>query len=124
MRLILYQIHNPQVNLVRVVASELFNVGVDIRKSSHGFGLWVRATLCAENNKQHWVPEGIKRYFEILFGFAEFLCSTTNHYSPKRGQAISCRYSWIDYTWSCEGWPSLSAKIQHVKLFEDSEVLA
>jgi len=78
-----YQIKQPQGKLVRVVAGEVFDVAVDIRKSSETFGQWVGVDLSAENKRQFWVPEGFAHGFLVLSETAEFLYKTTDYYYPE-----------------------------------------
>ena len=119
-----YQIQNPQGKLVRVVSGEVFDVAVDLRKSSPSFGQWVGAILSAENKKQLWVPEGFAHGFLTLSESAEFLYKTTNYYSPQYERAILWNDSQINIVWPFEGSPSLSAKDQHASLLVDAEVFA
>ena len=78
-----YQIKQPQGKLIRVVAGEVFDVAVDLRKSSPTFGKWVGVILSAQNNKQLWVPEGFAHGFVTLSESAEFLYKTTDYYAPE-----------------------------------------
>ncbi|MCQ9186793.1 dTDP-4-dehydrorhamnose 3,5-epimerase, partial [Streptomyces sp. IBSBF 2953] len=84
-----YQIQQPQGKLVRVVAGEVFDVVVDIRKSSPSFGQWVGEVLSAENKRQLWVPEGFAHGFVVLSEFAEFLYKTTDYYAPAHERCIA-----------------------------------
>lgn len=77
-----YQIQQPQGKLVRVVQGEVFDVAVDIRKSSPTFGQWVGEILSADNKRQLWVPEGFAHGFVVISDTAEFLYKTTDYYAP------------------------------------------
>jgi len=78
-----YQIQQPQGKLVRVVQGEVFDVAVDIRKSSPTFGQWVGEILSAENKRQMWVPEGFAHGFVVLSDTAECLYKATDYYAPE-----------------------------------------
>jgi dTDP-4-dehydrorhamnose 3,5-epimerase len=105
-----YQIRQPQGKLVRVVAGEVLDVAVDMRKSSPSFGRWTSAILSAENRRQMWVPEGFAHGFVVLSEFAEFLYKTTDFYAPEH----ECCIRWDDPTlnidWQLTAPPALSAK--------------
>ena len=83
-----YQIQQPQGKLVRVVRGAVFDVAVDIRKSSPTFGHWVGVELSEENHKQLWVPEGFAHGFLVLSESADFLYKTTDYYAPAHERAI------------------------------------
>jgi dTDP-4-dehydrorhamnose 3,5-epimerase len=105
-----YQIENPQGKLVRVAQGEVFDVAVDMRKSSPTFGQWVGEYLSGDNKRQMWVPAGFAHGFLVLSAFAEFLYKTTDFYAP----AHECCVKWDDPTigveWPLQGDPILSAK--------------
>lgn len=105
-----YQIQQPQGKLVRVVAGEVFDVAVDIRKSSSSFGQWVGEMLSAENKKQLWIPEGFAHGFVVLSDFAEFLYKTTDYYAPAYERCIAWNDSSLAINWRIEGSPTLSTK--------------
>lgn len=98
-----YQIRHPQGKLVRVVAGEIFDAAVDIRRSSPTFGQWVGAHLSAENKNQLWVPPGFAHGFYVLSEWAEVLYKATDFYAPEWERTIM----WNDPTISVE-WPILS----------------
>jgi dTDP-4-dehydrorhamnose 3,5-epimerase len=83
-----YQIQQPQGKLVRVVAGEVFDVAVDIRRASATFGKWVGERLSADNKKQMWVPPGLAHGFLVLSDVADFLYKTTDYYAPEHERCI------------------------------------
>lgn len=105
-----YQINQPQGKLVRVVQGEVFDVAVDIRKSSSTFGQWVGELLSAKNNKQLWIPEGFAHGFVVLSDSAEFLYKTTEYYAPTYERCIAWNDSQIGINWPLVGEPLLSNK--------------
>lgn len=107
-----YQIQQPQGKLVRVVQGEVFDVVVDIRKSSPSFGQWVGEILSAENKRQMWVPEGFAHAFVALSDTAEFLYKTTDYYAPEHERCIAWNDPAIAIQWPLDGAPALSAKDQ------------
>lgn len=107
-----YQIRQPQGKLVRVTAGEVFDVAVDIRKSSPTFGRWVGANLSSENKLQMWIPPGFAHGFLVLSEFAEFLYKTTDFYAPEHERCIRWDDAAIGIEWPLEGEPVLSSKDQ------------
>ena len=83
-----YQIKQPQGKLVRVISGEVFDVAVDIRKSSPFFGKWTGETLSAENKKMLWVPPGFAHGFYVLSNEAEFTYKCTDYYAPEHERCI------------------------------------
>ena len=84
-----YQMQNTQGKLVRVVAGEVFDVAVDMRKSSPTFGQWVGEVLSAENKRQLWVPEGFAHGFYVMSDSAEFVYKCTDYYAPEYDRSPS-----------------------------------
>ena len=105
-----YQIRQPQGKLVRVTAGEVFDVAVDMRRSSPTFGRWVGATLSAENKRQMWIPEGFAHGFIVTSESAEFLYKTTDYWAPEYERAVRWDDPAIGITWPLKGAPLLSAK--------------
>lgn len=107
-----YQVQQPQGKLVRVVEGAVFDVAVDIRRSSPTFGKWVGALLSAENKHQLWVPEGFAHGFVVLSETAEFLYKTTNYYAPAHERCIVWNDPDLDIDWKIAIEPLLSTKDQ------------
>lgn len=105
-----YQLKQPQGKLVRVVQGEVYDVAVDIRRSSPTFGKWVGIHLNAENKKQLWIPAGFAHGFVVLSETAEFLYKTTDYYSPESERCIIWNDSAIGIEWPLTHPPKLSAK--------------
>lgn len=99
-----------QGKLVRVIAGEVFDVAVDIRKGSPTFGKWVGEVLSAENKRQLWIPAGLAHGFLVLSESAEFLYKTTDYYSPERERCILWNDPDLNITWPLDGEPVLSGK--------------
>ncbi len=112
-----YQIQQPQGKLVRVVSGEVFDVAVDMRRSSPTFGKWVGAVLSAENKKQLWVPEGFAHGFVVLSDSADFLYKTTDYYAPRHERCVIWNDADLGIEWPMEGEPVLSAKDQQGAAF-------
>lgn len=109
-----------QGKLVRVVQGEVFDVAVDIRKSSPTFGKWVGVHLSAENKRQLWIPEGFAHGFLTLSETAEFLYKTTNYYSPKDEGAIVWNDPDLAITWPEAGEILVSGKDQIAPAFKNA----
>jgi dTDP-4-dehydrorhamnose 3,5-epimerase len=116
-----YQIQQPQGKLVRVVSGAVFDVAVDLRKSSPTFGQWVGVELNADNHKQLWVPEGFGHGFVVLSESAEFLYKTTDYYAPEFERSIQWNDPAIDIVWPIDEKPQLSGKDQQGILLENAE---
>ncbi|MGJ0515805.1 MAG: dTDP-4-dehydrorhamnose 3,5-epimerase [Methylomicrobium sp.] len=117
-----YQIQQPQGKLVRVVAGEVFDVAVDIRKSSPHFGQWVGEILSSENKKQLWVPEGFAHGFVVLSETAEFLYKTTDYYAPAYERCIAWNDTNIGIQWPSAEAPTLSGKDRQGRSLIDAEL--
>jgi len=105
-----YQLKQPQGKLVRVVAGEVFDVAVDLRRSSPTFGQWEGTILSDKNNYQFWVPPGFAHGFVVLSDTADFLYKTTDYYAPEHERCINWDDPEIGINWPFSGKPSLSDK--------------
>ena len=119
-----YQIRQPQGKLVRVVQGAVFDVVVDIRRSSPTFGQHVTEELSAENKRMLWIPEGFAHGFVVISDTAEFLYKTTDYWAPEFERSIAWNDPAIAINWPIQGEPALSAKDQHGKLLEEAELFA
>ncbi|MHB8727686.1 MAG: dTDP-4-dehydrorhamnose 3,5-epimerase [Sulfuricaulis sp.] len=105
-----YQIRQPQGKLVRVIQGEVFDVAVDIRRSSSNFGRWVGTNLSAETKSVVWIPPGFAHGFLVLSDVAEFLYKTTDYWAPEHERCISWNDPDIAINWPLQDEPMLSAK--------------
>ncbi len=119
-----YQIIQPQGKLVRVVLGEVFDVAVDIRRSSPTFGQWVGQKLSAENKKQMWIPEGFAHGFVTLSDHAEFLYKTTDYYAPEHERCIRWDDPELDIKWPLVGKPQVSDKDYAASSFAEADVFS
>jgi dTDP-4-dehydrorhamnose 3,5-epimerase len=111
-----------QGKLVRCVAGEVFDVAVDLRKSSPTFGQWVGEWLSAENKRQLWIPEGFAHGFLVISESADFLYKTTDYYSPEHEQAILWSDSSLNIAWPLEGLtPQVSDKDLQAQVFSSAQ---
>lgn len=117
-----YQIQKPQGKLLRVVAGSVFDVAVDLRKSSPTFGQWVGYLLSDENKRQIWVPEGFAHGFLVVSEFAEVLYKTTDYYAPQYERCVLWNDPDIDIDWPLMAEPMLSAKDQAGQTLKNAEV--
>lgn len=117
-----YQIQQPQGKLVRVVAGKVFDVAVDIRRSSPNFGKWVGVELSAENKRQLWVPEGFAHGFVVLSESAEFLYKTTDYYAPQFERSLRWDDPALAIEWPIDGEPVLSKKDADAPAFAVAEL--
>lgn len=117
-----YQIQQPQGKLVRVTAGEVYDVAVDIRKSSTTFGKWVGVRLTAENKRMMWVPPGFAHGFLVLSDYAEFLYKTTDYYAPEFERCIAWNDPDLAIDWPLDAEPQLSAKDKAGIALKDAEV--
>ena len=119
-----YQIKQAQGKLVRVVSGEVFDVAVDLRKSSPRFGQWTGVYLSAENNRQMWIPPGFAHGFVVTSDKAEFLYKTTDYWAPEFERSLMWNDPAIGIEWPITEAPVLSGKDQVAKRLADAEVFA
>lgn len=105
-----YQVKQPQGKLVRVVAGEVFDVAVDLRRASPTFGRWVGERLSAENRRMLWVPAGFAHGFLVLSERAEFLYKATDYYAPEHERSVRWNDPDIGIVWPIEGEPILKPR--------------
>ncbi|MDX1365983.1 dTDP-4-dehydrorhamnose 3,5-epimerase [Pseudomonas sp.] len=117
-----YQLQQAQGKLVRVTAGEVYDVAVDIRRSSPTFGQWTGVHLSAENKRQLWVPEGFAHGFLVLSEYAEFLYKTTDYYAPAHERCIRWDDPNLAIDWPLDSAPQLSGKDQAGLSLADAEV--
>jgi dTDP-4-dehydrorhamnose 3,5-epimerase len=117
-----YQIQQAQGKLVRVVQGEVFDVAVDIRRTSPTCGQWVGAHLSGENKHQLWIPEGFAHGFLVLSESAEFLYKTTNYYAPAHERSIVWNDPDIGIQWPTDAVPLLSGKDQAGALLKNADL--
>jgi dTDP-4-dehydrorhamnose 3,5-epimerase len=119
-----YQIKQPQGKLVRVIAGEVFDVAVDIRKSSPTFGKWVSEKLSAENKRILWIPEGFAHGFLVLSDVAEFIYKTTNYWAPEYERTIIWNDPTLEINWKNVQEPVLSGKDAKGILLANADLFA
>jgi dTDP-4-dehydrorhamnose 3,5-epimerase len=119
-----YQIRQPQGKLVRVVAGEVLDVAVDLRRSSGQFGRWTAVRLSAANHRQLWIPAGFAHGFVVLSDSADFLYKTTDYYAPEHERAVRWDDPAIGIDWELGGAPTLSDKDRSAPLLADAEVFS
>lgn len=105
-----YQIQQPQGKLIRVVHGSVFDVAVDIRKSSPCFGQWAGEILSADNKKQLWIPEGFAHGFLVLSNTADLIYKTTSYYAPEYERCITWSDNTVGIKWPTHASPILSSK--------------
>lgn len=119
-----YQIEQAQGKLVRVTAGEVFDVAVDLRRSSPTFGKWVGVHLSAENKRQLWVPAGFAHGFVVLSESAEFLYKTTDYYAPAHERCLMWNDPSVGVEWPIDFEPQLSAKDQVGRSLAEADLYA
>jgi dTDP-4-dehydrorhamnose 3,5-epimerase len=119
-----YQIKQPQGKLIRAIAGEIFDVAVDMRRSSPNFGLWVGIVLSAENKHALWIPPGFAHGFYVMSEEAEVTYKTTTYYAPEHERSLL----WNDPLLNI-GWPEktdvvLSDKDRNAPMFAVAETFS
>jgi len=117
-----YQIRQPQGKLVRVVRGAVYDVVVDLRRSSPTFGRWEGVELTEENKRMLWIPPGFAHGFLVLSDFADFLYKTTDFYAPEHERCLLWNDPALGITWPLSGKPILSAKDRAGKSLSEAEV--
>jgi dTDP-4-dehydrorhamnose 3,5-epimerase len=118
-----YQIQQPQGKLVRVISGEVYDVAVDLRRSSPTFGKWVGILLSAENKRIAWVPPGFAHGFCVTSATAEFLYKTTDYYSPEHERSLLWSDPALGIPWPLNGMePQLAAKDKAGVLLKDAQL--
>ena len=117
-----YQIQQPQGKLVRVARGSVFDVAVDIRRSSPRFGQWVGVELSEDNHRQMWIPPGFAHGFVVTSESADFLYKTTEYYAPEHERCILWSDSQINIHWPQLNHLKLSAKDQAGLSLSSAEV--
>lgn len=117
-----YQIRQPQGKLVRVIAGEVFDVAVDLRRSSPTFGKWTGTILSADNKRELWIPEGFAHGFLVLSESADFIYKATDYYAPEHERSLLWNDPDIGIAWPLKGEPVLAAKDRAAKRLRDAEI--
>ena len=119
-----YQVQSAQGKLVRVTEGEVFDVAVDLRRSSPTFGRWVGERLSADNHRMLWIPEGFAHGFLVLSERAQFLYKATDYYAPAHERALLWNDPAVGIAWPLEGEPLLKPKDAAGALLAQAETFA
>lgn len=119
-----YQIEHPQGKLVRVTQGTVFDVAVDLRRSSLTFGKWVGVELSADNKRQLWIPPGFAHGFVVTSETAEFLYKTTDYWHPEHERSLLWCDPTVGIRWPIRGQPKLAAKDAAGKALTAADVFA
>lgn len=117
-----YQMRHPQGKLVRVIAGEIYDVAVDLRRSSPTFGRWAGFTLSADNRRMAWIPPGFAHGFCVTSDSAEFLYKVTDYWHPESDKTLAWNDPDLAIPWPLSGPPLLSAKDAAGTRLADAEV--
>lgn len=116
-----YQVGRPQGKLVRAIAGEVFDVAVDLRRSSPSFSKWVSHTLSADNKRMVWIPPGFAHGFYVVSDFAEVLYKTTDYWVPECERAVLWNDPDLAIAWPLAGTPILTGKDANGKRLDAAE---
>jgi dTDP-4-dehydrorhamnose 3,5-epimerase len=119
-----YQIEQPQGKLLRVVVGEIYDVAIDLRRSSATFGRWAGVALSSENRRQLWVPEGFAHGFLVLSECAEVLYKTTDYWAPEHERCLAWNDPRIGIDWPLSVEPMLSSKDRQGMPLESAQVFS
>jgi dTDP-4-dehydrorhamnose 3,5-epimerase len=119
-----YQIKQPQGKLVRVISGTVFDVAVDLRRSSPTFGKWTGVELSGDNKRQLWIPPGFAHGFVVTSDSAEFLYKTTDYWAPEYERSLRWDDPEVGIEWPFVGQPQLSAKDARAACLAEAEVFA
>lgn len=119
-----YQIAQPQAKLIRTIQGEIYDVAVDLRRGSPGFGKWVGVTLSADNRKQLWIPEGFAHGFLTLSETADLLYKVTDYYAPEHERSLLWNDPALAIAWPIAGPPILSDRDRQAPRLDQAEVFA
>ena len=119
-----YQVRQPQGKLVRVSAGEVYDVAVDLRRSSPTFGKWAGFTLSAESKRMAWIPAGFAHGFFVLSESADFLYKTTDYYAPEHERTLLWNDPKLGIDWPLRGEPTLAEKDRNGAPLLQAEVFA
>ncbi len=117
-----YQIQQPQGKLVRVIFGSVYDVAVDLRRSSPTFGQWTANVLSDQNKHTLWIPAGFAHGFLVTSDYAEFIYKTTDYWAPSFERSIVWNDPDLDISWPLQGEPALSDKDRKGSPFNTAEV--
>ena len=117
-----YQIRQPQGKLVRVIIGEVYDIAVDIRRSSPTFGQWTANVLSNQNKRTLWIPPGFAHGFLVTSDYAEFIYKTTDYWAPSFERSIAWNDPELNIPWPLQGEPALSDKDRNGLPFKTAEV--
>ncbi len=117
-----YQVRCPQGKLIRVISGEIFDVAVDLRRSSPAFGRWYGLNLSGENKLMMWIPQGLAHGFLVLSENAHVLYKATDFYAPEFESTLAWNDSDLGIDWPIKGTPIVSAKDSLGRSLREAEV--